>query len=404
MKIFNLKLLHIIEALSKKRKEKVFLVGGIVRDFLLGINNKDIDIVVEGNGIEFAKDLKKLIKADNIRIHEKFKTAVLTINNELKLDIASSRTEYYECPGCLPIVYSSDIKADMYRRDFTINAMAFEIDNQNFGKLIDFYNGYQDLKDKKIRILHNLSFVDDPTRIIRAIRFVSRYNFDLEENTEFLLIDAINKNLLSKISWDRLKQEFKILFSDKNIEKSIEFLDKYNIFKEIHPNIVYNLKIRENIIKLQSHEYLLKNNKVKKWILVLLIISENLKKEELIFVLKKFDFSKKFISKFSYETTKKESILKKLMTSTKNSEIYSTLEEVSIELIILIYIQTNENKIMEKIEKYLYKLSKSKPLITGKDLIELGITPGKEFKKKLNEYFMKQLDLELPTKNKLLKG
>ncbi|RUA06484.1 MAG: tRNA nucleotidyltransferase, partial [Fusobacteria bacterium] len=401
---FNLKLLHIIETLSKKRKEKVFLVGGIVRDFLLGINNKDIDIVVEGNGIEFAKDLKKLIKADNIRIHEKFKTAVLTINNEFKLDIASSRIEYYECPGCLPIVYSSDIKADMYRRDFTINAMAFEIDNQNFGKLIDFYNGYQDLKERKIRILHNLSFVDDPTRIIRAIRFASRYNFDLEENTEFLLINAINKNLLSKISWDRLKQEFKILFSDKNIEKSIEFLDKYNILKEIHPNIVYNLKIRENIIKLQSHEYLLKNNKVKKWILVLLIISENLKKEELIFVLKKFDFSKKFISKFSYETTKKESILKKLMTSTKNSEIYSTLEGVSIEFIILIYIQTNENKIMEKIEKYLYKLSKSKPLITGKDLIELGITPGKEFKKKLDEYFMKQLDLELPTKNKLLKG
>ena len=398
-----LKLLKVIEAVSKKRKEKVFLVGGIVRDLILGINNKDIDIVVEGDGIKFALELKDVLGAKKVRIHEKFKTAVVVVHDDLKLDIASSRLEYYEYPTSLPVVEYGNIRDDMYRRDFSINAMALEIDSYNFGKLIDFYGGYDDLKNKKIRILHNLSFIEDPTRIIRAFRFAARYGFELEKDTEIFLKNAISDGFLRKISWPRVKQELEILFSDKNLTRGMEFLNKYNVFSEINPNIEYDLEMKENIEKIENLQELLKFVKVKRWLLVFLIILENLEKKELDLVFKKFNFSNKFIEKYDYGILIREKILEQLDLTDKKSDIYNALKNISMEIIILIYIQNRKEKIKIKIEDYIYNLSKMKPLIRGKDLMKNGELPGVEFKEKLNDYFMKQLDMEEPTKEKILK-
>jgi len=396
-------LLKIIEKISKKRGEKVFLVGGIVRDFILGINNKDIDIVVEGDGINFALELKKILNAKKIKIHEKFKTAMITISDDLKLDIASSRLEYYEYPTSLPIVEYGNIRDDMYRRDFSINAMALEIDSYNFGKLIDFYGGYEDLANKKIRILHNLSFIEDPTRIIRAFRFAARYKFELEKDTEIFLKNAIDNGFLKKISWPRVKQELEILFSDENLTRGMEFLNKYKIFNEINPNIKYDLEMKKNIEKLETLDKLLNFVKIKRWLLVFLIILENLEKKELDLVFKKFNFSNKFIEKYDYGILIRERILDRLKRSNKNSDIYKALNNISMEIIILIYIQNRDKKIEVKIEKYIYTLSKVKPLIRGRDLLENKEIPGKKFKEKLDAYFMKQLNMERPTKEKILK-
>ncbi|WP_028855699.1 CBS domain-containing protein [Psychrilyobacter atlanticus] len=398
-----LKLLKIIEAVSKKRNEKVFLVGGIVRDLILGINNKDIDIVVEGDGIKFALELKDMLGAKKVRIHEKFKTAVVVVHDDLKLDIASSRLEYYEYPTSLPVVEYGNIRDDMYRRDFSINAMALEIDSYNFGKLIDFYGGYDDLANKKIRILHNLSFVEDPTRIIRAFRFAARYGFELEKDTEIFLKNAISDGFLKKISWPRVKQELEILFSDKNLTRGMEFLNKYNVFVEINPNIKYDLEMKKNIEKLESLEGLLNFVNIKKWLLVFLIILENLEKKELDLVFKKFNFSNKFIEKYDYGILIREKILEQLESADKNSDIYNALKNISMEIITLIYIQNRKEKIKIKIENYIYSLSKMKPLIRGEDLVKNGELPGREFKDKLNAYFMKQMDMEEPTKEKILK-
>ncbi|MGB6129037.1 MAG: CBS domain-containing protein [Psychrilyobacter sp.] len=398
-----LKLLKVIEAVSKKRKERVFLVGGIVRDLILGINNKDIDIVVEGDGIKFAIELKDVLEAKKIRIHEKFKTAMVVVNEDLKLDIASSRLEYYEYPTSLPVVEYGNIRDDMYRRDFSINAMALEIDSYNFGKLIDFYGGYDDLKNKKIKILHNLSFIEDPTRIIRAFRFAARYGFELGKDTEIFLKNAISDGFLKKISWPRVKQELEILFSDKNLTRGMEFLNKYNVFSEINPNIEYDLEMKENIGKVENFKELLDFVKVKRWLLVFLIILENLEKKELDLVFKKFNFSNKFIEKYDYGILIRERILEKLDSVDKKSDIYNALKNISMEIITLIYIQNKNEKIKIKIEDYIYNLSKIEPLISGKDLLKNGELPGVEFKEKLNDYFMKQLDMKEPTKEKILK-
>ena len=374
-----------------------------MRDLILGINNKDIDIVVEGDGIKFALELKEVLGAKKVRIHEKFKTAVVVVHEDLKLDIASSRLEYYEYPTSLPVVEYGNIRDDMYRRDFSINAMALEIDSYNFGKLIDFYGGYDDLATKKIRVLHNLSFVEDPTRIIRAFRFAARYGFELEKDTEIFLKNAINDGFLKKISWPRVKQELEILFSDKNLTRGMEFLNKYNVFGEINPNIEYDLEMKKNIEKLETLEELLSFVQIKKWLLVFLIILENLEKKELDLVFKKFNFSNKFIEKYDYGILIRGKILKQLESADKNSDIYNTLKNISMEIIVLIYIQNKKEKIKEKIENYIYTLSKIKPLIRGEDLLKNGELPGVEFKNKLNAYFMKQLDMEEPTKEKILK-
>ena len=388
-----------IEAVSKKRDERVFLVGGIVRDLILGINNKDIDIVVEGDGIKFALELKDMLGAKKVRIHEKFKTAVVVVHDDLKLDIASSRLEYYEYPTSLPVVEYGNIRDDMYRRDFSINAMALEIDSYNFGKLIDFYGGYDDLVNKKIRTLHNLSFIEDPTRIIRAFRFAARYGFELEKDTEIFLKNAIADGFLKKISWPRVKQELEILFSDKNLTRGMEFLNKYKVFGEINPNIKYDL----NIERLETLGELLSFVKIQKWLLVFLIILENLEKKELDLVFKKFNFSNKFIEKYDYGILIREKILEQLESADKNSDIYRALNNISMEIIILIYIQNRKETIKLKVENYIYKLSKIKSLVRGEDLLKDGQLPGIEFKEKLNTYFMRQLDMEDPSKEKILK-
>lgn len=147
-----------------------YLVGGFVRDLLLGVKNLDLDIVVEGDGIKFAQDFAHTLKAKLI-LHRRFGTATITLGYNLKIDIATARKETYPYPACLPVVTSGTIEDDLARRDFTINAMAISIMQKDFGRFIDLLYGKHDLYHKKIRVLHNLSFIDDPTRILRAIRF-----------------------------------------------------------------------------------------------------------------------------------------------------------------------------------------------------------------------------------------
>ena len=155
-----------------------FVVGGFVRDLLLGIENLDLDLVIEGDGIAFARALGRREKA-RVKVHERFGTAVVMFPEGFKLDVATARTEYYEYPAALPTVEPSSIKKDLYRRDFTINTMAVRLNKGEFGALIDFYGGRRDLKEKTIRVLHSLSFIEDPTRVFRAIRFEQRFGFHL---------------------------------------------------------------------------------------------------------------------------------------------------------------------------------------------------------------------------------
>jgi tRNA nucleotidyltransferase (CCA-adding enzyme) len=216
----------------------VYLVGGSVRDLLLGQTSLDIDLVIEGDGILFARELSGRLHG-RWRSHPRFGTAKI-FHDGLDLDVATARTEYYESPAALPKVETSSIKRDLYRRDFTINTLAVKLNRKDFGVLIDFFGGQRDLKEKTIRVLHNLSYVEDPTRAFRAVRFSERFGFKLSKHTANLIKSAIKMQLFEKLSGSRLYEELLIAFKETNPVRTLQRLSDYGLLKVIHRNLSFD--------------------------------------------------------------------------------------------------------------------------------------------------------------------
>lgn len=206
-------LLQQVSQIATETKTKVYLIGGIVRDILLERPNDDVDLVVEGNGIKFAKQLHKQL-GGSLTVHENFGTATWTAPNGLSVDIASSRLEFYEKPATLPEVELSTLREDLYRRDFTINAMAIHLNEERFGDLVDPFSGQVDLYNQTIKVLHNLSFVEDPTRILRAVRFEVRFQFNMDEQTEQLALQSIEQ--MKDLTHHRIMTEIKRLYREED--------------------------------------------------------------------------------------------------------------------------------------------------------------------------------------------
>ncbi len=390
-----------VEKVSEIRKEKAYLIGGIVRDLILEIKNLDIDIVVEGNGLLFAEKLGDIMGAKKVVKHQEFRTAVVILKDGQKIDIASSRVEYYEYPTSLPIVEYGSIKQDLYRRDFSINAMAIEIDYYNFGRIIDYYNGYKDLKKGKIRILHNLSFIEDPTRIIRAIRFASRYDFEIDIETFDFMTKAIEEGFLEKLSWHRVKTEIKHILNEKNVDKALDKLFDFGIISSIHENIKIDENMRKSLSRVKESKSLIEDNSIEIWLVYLLVLLEDLKKDELDFIFKRFNFSNDFIKKYDFGINMRRERVSLLKEANGNDEIYLALKDLSLEIVILIYV-TNED-IGNKVKKYIEKIKNIKRLVRGRDLIEMGYEPNDNFKSYLEELYLVQLKNDIRNKEELIR-
>jgi tRNA nucleotidyltransferase (CCA-adding enzyme) len=206
----------IIEKTAMESGDEVYLVGGPLRDLLLNRDNIDIDIVVKNDGIQFATLLVKKIGGE-LTLYKERLTASLSLPNHKHIDIATMRTEVYDYPGALPKVKpTSEILKDLGRRDFTINAMAIRLNTKSEEDIIDPFNGYSDLQTSLIRILHQKSFIDDPTRIYRAIRFEVRFGFKIEEQTFKALKNALSLNVLKTISGQRCLKELNLFLAEEN--------------------------------------------------------------------------------------------------------------------------------------------------------------------------------------------
>jgi tRNA nucleotidyltransferase (CCA-adding enzyme) len=214
----------------------VYLVGGIVRDLFLHKTNLDMDLVVEGDGITFAGMLLKKT-GGRMKTHLKFKTAVVVLPCGLKIDIATARLEYYESPAALPTIELSSIKKDLYRRDFTINTLAVRLNQRRYGELIDFFNGLRDIKDRTIRVLHSLSFVEDPTRVLRAIRFEQRFDFRMSKHTLHLIKSAVNMKLFNRLSGERMYAELALMFAENDPTRMLKRMRELDLLKFIHPSL-----------------------------------------------------------------------------------------------------------------------------------------------------------------------
>ncbi len=229
--------LRIIGRLAKELQVNVFLVGGAVRDLFLGVSVTDMDmVVVDGDAVDLATKFSAMA-GGKIKLYPSFGTATVLLLEGEEIDFATSRKEYYAYPAALPEVETAGLRDDLYRRDFTINAMAMDLSPDRFGRLIDYFCGHKDLEAGLIRVLHNLSFIEDPTRILRAIRFENRYGFSMEAQTEYLAADPAAHKALQNLSGARLWRELSHLLSEPHLVGNLQRLHSFGLLQYLWPEL-----------------------------------------------------------------------------------------------------------------------------------------------------------------------
>jgi tRNA nucleotidyltransferase (CCA-adding enzyme) len=238
-------------AAASEHYDGVYLVGGTVRDILLGEPNFDVDVAVEGDAISLARAVADAL-GGRVRAHSKFGTAVVLYGDEQRIDVVTARTEFYDAPAALPSVEHATIREDLFRRDFTINAMAVSLKGEDFGRLVDPFQGRRDLEAKTIRVLHNLSFIDDPTRIFRAIRYESRYGFRMDEHSQRLARGTIEMGLVGDLSSARLRDELVALLEEGDAGASILRLADLGAGTAIHPHLAADEEAVELLERLRE--------------------------------------------------------------------------------------------------------------------------------------------------------
>ena len=230
---------------------KLYLVGGAVRDLLIGETPTELDLVIEGDLERFVKELKRNLEVE-ISKTSKFMTMTMIIEN-IKYDIVRTRKENYIPKGSLPSVLPSDLEQDIFRRDFSINTICIDLNPNLFGNIIDHQNGLRDLNSKIIRVIHSESFIDDPTRIFRAIRFSKRLNFSIEKTTKELM--QINIPKINELSPARIFNEIRKISNENDPYEIYRTLEQKKILKAISPSLVFNFT-RDFVKKLRFSLFL----------------------------------------------------------------------------------------------------------------------------------------------------
>lgn len=372
-------LLKDIGRVAEQTNIDTYLVGGIVRDIFLKRPNDDIDIVVEGDGIQFAKKLQQTY-GGKIITHEDFGTATWQHPSDMSIDIASSRLEYYEQPASLPDVERSTLKEDLYRRDFTINAIAICLNEDRFGRVVDPFSGQKDLLQKKVKVLHNLSFVEDPTRIFRAVRFEARFNFMMDEQTKKLALYSIEK--IKDLSKKRILNEMELLFTEIPPHLVIKRLFAINFWQQfnIQSNTVsqceqHAKQLRRYLAKDSVNQFTFKTEAAFKYFLIPFFQDDQLD-EAKSFALKKHE--RKMIEELS------EVSIQSLEQEKQLGHIHRHLNNISKDTILFL-ITSNQLTNHQFVYDYLLQRQSLPTYVTGDDLLAKGIKRGPIFAKLLFE-------------------
>ncbi len=388
-----------IGKIAKKLGFKAYLVGGIVRDILLGKKNLDIDIIVEGDAIKLVKAYAKE-KQYSFHIFEEFMTGQVKLPDGLKFDFATARKETYDYPGAYPKVEKASIKEDLFRRDFTINTLAVDITEGSFGILLDYFNGVRDLKDRVIRILHQLSFVEDPIRILRALRFAGRLGFRLGKTTEKLLKLAVEQNILKTAPAGRVNLELNLTFEEDKVIDIIILMNNYRVLHQLIPEFFLDEKREEILVKLRDliiSFRLFFKLEIDKTSLYLLALMYHLP----------LDISYRFLEDYFFHKAKplfKEFHEKKeILTSIpdKDSQLYNLIKNIKKDVLIFLC-AISEIEISQRVIDILKKEQEKKFIISGKDLKEIGLKPSPLFNQIIEDVFKKFLDGEIKNRKQAL--
>lgn len=381
-----------------------FLVGGFVRDLLLRIENYDIDIVIEGDGLKFADELAKT-RGVRVRPHSEFATAKVIYPDGFKIDIATARLEYYKAPAALPIVEHSSLKLDLHRRDFTINTIAISLNKTNFGQLIDFFGGQRDIKDKTIRVLHSLSFVEDPTRVFRAIRFEHRFGFQIGKHTMNLIRNTIKMSFLSRIAGKRLWSELVLILSEEEPERVLRRLHELDLLRFISVHLTFE-KDKEVLFHQMHDVYkwyqlLYRDHPCDKISYYVLGLVDHMKPDEIGDFCRKTEMTERLRRKTVDNMARIRDTMARLaygLQPMKKSEAYKMYEVLSEEARLFIMARTRSDEVKRSISNYITYSERFKPILTGEDLKNMDIKEGPVYREILDKLREAKIDNNLRTK------
>jgi tRNA nucleotidyltransferase (CCA-adding enzyme) len=369
---------------------QIYAVGGFVRDLILGAPNLDIDVTVEGDGILFAGRFARRHDC-RVRSHVAFGTAVIVFPDGYKVDVASTRLEYYESPGVLPTVERASLRHDLFRRDFTINTLAVCLNESEFGSLTDYFGGRQDLQERVVRVLHSLSFVEDPTRMFRAVRFEKRLGFHIAPQTENLIRGAVRMQMLDKLGGTRMFNELVLIMREKEPLAAIERISVLGLLPSIHPAL--------RLVP-ASHKVLLETGQVMAWFRLLflddpcetwqvwfLAMCDGLRQNEFGDACRRLAVPERLALRLLQQRSQAHHIVAAIKVrltrkpEVANSEIYGWFSGLSLEVLLYLASHVNSEQTRRFVSLYLTKLRDIVPLLDGDDFLALGLKPGPLFKR-----------------------
>ncbi len=425
-----LTLLNRLASLAEDRGWQLYLVGGAVRDLLLAESGKtvllsDIDLVVDGcysnnntgsklsPAVQLAQDLQQDYPAARLDVHGQFQTAALLWHNDpilesLWIDIATARTEFYPYPAANPQVEASSIRQDLYRRDFTINALALRLTAPWVGELLDFFGGVSDLESQKIRVLHANSFIEDPTRIYRAVRFAVRLGFEIEAQTKEYIRYAISSGIYEQQRNNsseqrvrvpaletRLKSELKYILQAPYWKPAFQLLGELKALRCIHPTLELNSELWRQIRCvdrcLQRFD---PQRTLTHWEVRLEVLIAYLDPEYRERVAENLQLQIESIERLKNLETTKNQVISRIGNSTQTSQIFWILKSFDLPLLILIAVHS-PRWVRQKIWQYLTQWRDIKPVLNGNDLKAMGYKPGRQFKQMLDHLLTVTLDGEV---------
>jgi len=404
-----LNLLRTSGKLADQLGVKVYVVGGFVRDLLLSHCNDDVDLVVEGDGIAFAEELNKLLGCHILR-HPEFGTAVVTMaEDKLKVDVATSRLEYYPQPVALPTVELSSLKMDMFRRDFTINAMAIQLNISHYGRLVDYFHAEEDLEFKRIRVLHSLSFVEDPTRVFRAIRFEKRYDGHIDKQTLRLVRHALRNGVFDRLSGSRLYHELEKIMNDKSPLESMRRVYQLHLLDAIHPQLAQPFAVgpmQECIEAAQFYDMLYLKESINRTQLYLLALCYYLKDRPFSEVLERLLIPSGTQERYMQVRYHAKHVTHHLNRALRagnppsHSELYDLFLPLPLEGILFVMASLTCEKVASRrlFTSYLTVIRCVKTDVNGNDLKQMGYRPGALFKHVLDALRVAKLDMVAPNR------
>ncbi len=399
-------LLHLVGKLAKQCNYNVYVGGGIVRDLMLNVKNTDIDFIVEGDAIVLAKALAEELNA-RVRTFEKFGTAEVFLKDGTWIDLATARVEFYEYPAAMPTVETSSLRHDLYRRDFTINAMAISLNPGSFGELVDYFGGRDDLYAGIVRVLHNLSFVEDPTRILRAVRFEQRYQMHMDPQTLRLLHEAVREGLLKKVARERVWSELKVILNEPEPADILDRLAELGLWDQIFPEITY-WEVQPVVEEIPQALMILRYwgwaEPSESWLPYFIALLHWSDVETAQRLCERFVIGKRQTEKVITAITHWRQALKKLSNpeTEKLSQQAMIMQMIPREAYPMFLAIMQDKLAIQRFRRVMETVRNNKPLVTGKDLKAMGFKPGPLYRKALDAVWQARLDGALKTREEEL--